>query len=69
MVDLLQPEQIRKWGYYHDASERTPEEELLHRLCRDYLTLWERVEELEELNLNWEQAFAELNLTDTKRSE
>ena len=46
MVDLLQPEQIRKWGYHHDASERTPEEELLHRLCRDYLTLWERVEEL-----------------------
>lgn len=46
MTDLLTPGQVVSWGYNRPAPphERTPEERLLHRLSRDYLTLWEKHE-------------------------
>ena len=50
VTDLLTPGQVMNWGYHRPvpAHERTPEERLLHRLSRDYLTLWERNKKLEQ---------------------
>ena len=54
MTDLLTPGQVMNWGYHRPvpAHERTPEERLLHRLSRNYITLWNELEHEREISDN-----------------
>ncbi len=46
MSDLLQPKDARKWQRLSEVPPylETEKDRRIRRLCRDYLTLWERVE-------------------------
>ena len=52
MTDLMTPDDVKKWGYHRVVpdDERTPEERLLHRFSRDYLTLWDELEHEREIS-------------------
>ena len=52
MSDILQPEHVKKWLATLetlDSHTVLASHGNMNRLCRDYLTLWERVEELRTL--------------------
>ena len=47
-AELLTPVEVRKWQQRNDSlRDGVWFNEIIDRLCRDYLTLWERNEEFE----------------------
>ena len=49
MTDLLTPEKVREWQRVNGSLKGGAWfNETIDRLCRDYLTLWDRNKELEK---------------------
>lgn len=55
MTDLLTPEEVRKMGNSTLATICLDLGVSVERLCRDYLTLWDRNKEL-ETTVGWYEA-------------